>query len=503
MAAWLARVAALRPRWRYLALAGLGAVAGLGQAPFSLWPLTILALGAVLALVKDASGWRQASLMGLAAGWGYFALSLHWIVEPFFVDAARHAWMSPFALFFLALGMALFWALACGAAHRCGARSIAVIGAFILVEALRTYLFTGFPWAQLGHVLIPTWALAWSAWGGSLALTALVVLAACGVALAAQKRRAALPLLATALAIFAAAPLFTPEVPTPTEPRPTIRLIQPNAPQHLKWHPDYLQLFYDRQRAFTAEPPTGPAPDLIVWPETSVPVVLDRAEETLQAISRAANGTPVVLGIQRFEGLRYYNSLIRLGQVGEVTALYNKHHLVPFGEYMPFGDFFGRFGIDGLAANEGFGYSSGPGPVVIDMGALGTALPLICYEGVFPQDVGGYDRRPDFLLLITNDAWFGQIAGPYQHLAQARLRSAEQGLPMVRAANTGVSAMIDARGQITAQIPLNEAGWRDAALPPPLPPTFYATTGDAPIAALGLFLLFLSLLIKWPQSRRK
>ena len=185
-----------------------------------------------------------------------------------------------------------------------------------------------------------------------------------------------------------------------------------------------------------------------------------------------------------------------------MTALYDKHHLVPFGEYMPFGDFFGRFGIDGLAANEGFGYSAGPGPVVLDMGRLGTALPLICYEGVFPQDVGGYETRPDFLLLITNDAWFGQIAGPYQHLAQARLRSAEQGLPMVRVANTGVSAMIDAAGQITAQIPLNEAGWRDAPLPPPLAPTVYARTGDAPMIAFGALLLLLSFIYNRAGARR-
>lgn len=126
------------------------------------------------------------------------------------------------------------------------------------------------------------------------------------------------------------------------------------------------------------------------------------------------------------------------------------------------------------------------------MGGLGAALPLICYEGVFAQDVLSAPERPDFMLLITNDAWFGQVSGPYQHLAQARLRSAEQGLPMIRVANTGVSAMIDATGRITAEIAMGKAGWRDAPLPPPLPRTLYARTGDLGMVALFALLLGLS-----------
>ena len=181
-----------------------------------------------------------------------------------------------------------------------------------------------------------------------------------------------------------------------------------------------------------------------------MPVLLDRAAPTLAAISRAARGVPVVLGIQRTEGPRIYNSLAVVEAGGAVTAFYDKHHLVPFGEYMPFGDLLARFGIYGLAANEGKGYSAGPGARLVEIAGLGRALPLICYEGVFRARSAGRARvAPDFLLLITNDAWFGKISGPYQHLAQARLRSAEMGLPMIRVANTGVSAMIDATGRVT------------------------------------------------------
>ncbi|HAW47204.1 MAG TPA: apolipoprotein N-acyltransferase, partial [Roseovarius sp.] len=227
-------------------------------------------------------------------------------------------------------------------------------------------------------------------------------------------------------------------------------------------------------------------------PETAVPVLLERAEPTLEAISEAARGVPVVLGIQRTEGPRIYNSLAVVAAGGAVTGVYDKHHLVPFGEYMPFGDLLARFGIYGLAANEGQGYSAGPGARLVDLGPLGRALPLICYEGVFARDLLAAPERPEFLLLITNDAWFGKISGPYQHLAQARLRSAELGLPMIRVANTGVSAMIDATGRVTDRIPLGEAGWRDAPLPPSLPETVYARLGDVPMLALYAALLALS-----------
>jgi apolipoprotein N-acyltransferase len=155
---------------------------------------------------------------------------------------------------------------------------------------------------------------------------------------------------------------------------------------------------------------------------------------------------------------------------------------------MPAAAFFARWNIAGLAARAEGGYSAGPGPQVIDLGALGTAMPLICYEVVFPQDVNAAPYRPDMLLQITNDAWFGTWSGPFQHLAQARIRAIEQGLPMLRAANTGVSAVIDGGGRVLAQIPLGEAGYIDAPLPPPMRVTLYSRTGDLPV----VFLLFLA-----------
>jgi len=477
---------------RTLALAALlGALAALGQAPVGAWPVTLLALAPVYAIFGRLQGWRRAAWLGLAVGTGYFMLSLGWIVEPFLVDAARHGWMAPFALVFLSAGLALFWAAGFALARAAGGRVPAWIGGLVLAEAGRTYLLTGFPWAQLGHVWIGTPFLHWSSWAGSLGLTALTLAGAATVwhLLAGKRLTAAVTVAAFALLYASAIALRPPAAAT--EGRPVIRLVQPNAPPHEKWRADRIQHFFTRQLSFSrAAGERGRSPDLIVWPETAIPWALNEAGPALELISEAAGDSPVVLGLRRIEGVNYYNSLIAIGSGGRVGAVYDKHHLVPFGEYIPFGNQLGRFGIGGLATREGYGYSSGPGARLIDLEGLGRALPLICYEGVFPQDVAAAPERPDFMLLITNDAWFGRVSGPYQHLAQARLRSAEQGVPMIRVANTGISAVIDPAGRVTAHLPLGQAGWRDAALPPPLPPTIYARTGDMPMLVAALILLF-------------
>lgn len=488
----LHRLAGMAPLRRWLIVIAIGALAALGQAPFGIWPATLLMLALVFGLFLNTASWRQAAGLGWAFGTGYFLLALSWIVEPFLIDVARHGWMAPFALLGLAAGLALFWAAGLALGRAAGGGSAGFIGGLALLEAARGYLFTGFPWAQPGHVLIDTAMLHWASYVGSLGLTALLLGGAAALWHAVAGVRAAGAVVVVLLGLlWPLGAWLRPEAAADAD-APIVRLIQPNAPQHEKWQADKIQGFFDRQILFTQAGETRP--DLIVWPETAVPVMLNSAAPTLEVISEAAGGVPVVVGLQRYDGARLYNSLALVEAGGTVAAVYDKHHLVPFGEYVPFGDWLGQIGIHGLAANEGQGYSSGPGAQVIDLGDLGRALPLICYEGVFPQDVRSAPERPDFMLLITNDAWFGQVSGPYQHLAQARLRSAEQGLPMIRVANTGVSAMIDATGQITAEIPMGRAGWRDAPLPPPLGPTIYARTGDLAMLVLLGLLLGLSLL---------
>jgi len=202
-------------------------------------------------------------------------------------------------------------------------------------------------------------------------------------------------------------------------------------------------------------------------------------------IGAAGHGAPVAVGLQRVEGTRGFNTMQVFDATGATLATYDKHHLVPFGEYIPLGDLaYDWFGLSAFAAQTGHAYSAGPGPQVLDLGPkLGKVLPLICYEAVFPQDLRT-DTRPGWLLQITNDAWFGTLTGPFQHAAQARLRAVEQGLPLVRVANTGVTEVVDARGRVTASLPFGMPGYLDALLPGPLPPTFYATWGELPALLL-------------------
>lgn len=482
--------------------AALGALAALGLAPFNAWPLTLAALICVPSLLIGARSPWQAIWTGWALGTGYFAVGMVWIIEPFLVDVARYGWMAPFALVFLSAGLALFWAVAFGAACALGrsptSKTLLLICTWSLAEFARAYVLTGFPWAALAQIWTDTPVILLLAWVGPHGVAVLTLLAALPVGLVLQCNMTRLgrlvlfvPAVGLAGLIFAAGQSHQPVTLTTK----TVRLIQPNARQDQKWNPDLIPMFFQRQVDFTA---AGPRPDLIVWPETAVPTLLAHAEPAFDVITGAAAGTPVVLGIQRRDGARLFNSMVYIDGTGSVVETYDKHHLVPFGEYFPFGDLAARFGLRGFAAQDGDGYSSGAGAQLMPMGALGHAVPLICYEAVFPQDVSAAPGRGDFLLQITNDAWFGDWSGPYQHLAQARMRAVEQGLPMIRVANTGVSAMIDPLGQITDSIPLGEAGFIDAILPAPLPKTIYARNGDVPI----LFILFGVLLGLIGFSRR-
>ncbi len=480
---------------RRLAAAGaMGAVAALGQAPFDLWPLSILAFAGALMVFSLAPTPRAATYVMWAGGTGYFAVALHWIVEPFLVDVARHGWMAPFALLFLAGGLALFWAaagrIAFWLAPSPRLRVWVFAGLLVLAEYARAHVFTGFPWAHPGHILIDTGLLPVSTWVGAHGLTTLVIFTA---ALAAylSLRWSVFWGFAALLPISVAGILATiPATPAPHAAAPIIRLVQPNAPQHLKWRPHMIPVFFQRGLDLTAAPPKDgiPDPDLIIWPETSLPETLNWSETSRARLAEAANGASVLVGARRLDGEYGRNTMAMLDQMGEITTLYDKHHLVPFGEYLPFDNFMAQIGLRGLAVLLPGGYRPGPGPVTFDLPAeLGTVFPMICYEAIFP----GYIRtvpRPDWMVHITNDAWFGTFSGPYQHLALARLRAAEQGLPVLRAANTGISAVIDARGQVVDALALGTTGYLDAPLPPALPPTVYARLGDVPIIMLVLIL---------------
>jgi apolipoprotein N-acyltransferase len=469
-----------------------GACAAFGQAPFDLWLLSLLGFAMLLHLGVAAATPQQGGVILWLGAASYFAVSLNWLVEPFLVDAAATGWMAPFALAAMSLGLALFWwlagwlALRFVPAERGVARIAGLVGLLALAEMARAVVLGGFPWAHPGHVLIDTPLLALAGVAGAHGLTLLVLALAGAIAFFAPRRPAA-AVLVLAMPLLGAIWLgaAVPPAPPPAPDAPIIRLVQPNAPQHLKWREDMIPVFFQRALALTATPAQTP-PALVIWPETSLPVLLDYADIEAGRIADAAGGAMTLVGAQRFEGFQPRNSLALLDPAGLPRAVYDKHRLVPFGEYMPGGMVANAFGLRGLAERLDGGYGPGPGPMLIQLGAgLGQVFPMICYEVIFARDLGRA-ARPDWMVQVTNDAWFGSFSGPYQHLALARLRAAEQRLPLLRAANTGVSAVIDARGAIAAMLPLNAAGALDAPLPPALPPSVYARTGDLPIFFLVL-----------------
>ena len=480
-----------RSRWvQWMALAAAGVIAGLGQAPIDAWFMTVGAFGVLFYVYPFITSPRQAAFVVWSFGFGYFAFSLRWIIEPFLVDIARHGWMAPFALFLMGTGGALFWAMAAWIAARIAPRN-AVVLALLLVaaEAMRALILTGFPWALIGHVWVPTHLAQLAAFGGPHLLSLVTMIAAFAVTWLLSRRYVLGVCVIAALCVLAFV-VRPPDVQTAQPDQPLVRMVQPNAPQQQKWDPAFRDMFVNRMIALTGE---GAVPDLVVWPETAMPYLLNYLDDDLQLLSDAARGAPLVFGVQRFDDQqRAYNSLAVLGAGGEIQSIYDKRHLVPFGEYIPGARLLGQVGMSGLARNLGTGFAAGSqdGPVLLD--GIGAAVPLICYEGIFAEEINYAGARPRLLLLITNDAWFGQAAGPRQHLAQAQLRAIEQGLPMVRTANTGITAMIDPRGRIVASLPLGVHGAIDVALPQVAPPTPYSRFGEWPFFGLLVLLTFAS-----------
>jgi apolipoprotein N-acyltransferase len=484
----LTRQLAFGPKTRRFLAIGVGLVGALGHAPFHLLPLSLLGLIGFAWLHFQSQNARMAAWNGFWLGIGYFGLTMVWMAQPLLIEPERHAWMIPFVLVLMSGCLALFWAVSGWMAYRIPSKGLlsllAWVGCLTVAELLRSYLFTGLPWGLIGHIWIDWDVSQLAAYIGPLGLT-LVALLPCAFMASADRYYKVAGAGLMLLVFGAGALLAPPPFDKASETQPVIRIVQPNVPQDIKWDYELADALIDRLIAHTAAPGD---PDVTIWPESAVPYLLDREDPLLQRISGAAGGKPVLFGIQRLEGERAYNSLVLL-QAGQVRDVYDKHHLVPFGEYIPVDWLISRIGLQAFSARQGYGYSKGPGPKLMDLGPLGHILPLICYEAIFPQDLRGV-ARPDWLLQVTNDAWFGNFSGPYQHLDQVRLRAIEQGLPMVRVANTGVSAVIDPYGRVVAELALNTEGILDVPLPVKRELTLYAQTGDAPLALLLVMALF-------------
>jgi apolipoprotein N-acyltransferase len=475
------RVADLTGWRRALAAVLIGAVTALAQPPMS-WPIVLfLAMPVLLWLLDGTAGPRAAFAVGWLAGAGHFAAAMFWIVEPFLVDAEIFGWMAPFALVGLAGGLALFWAVPFALARALwppGVWRILVLASLWTVSELgRSYVLTGFPWGLTAYAWVETPVIQTVALFGPYMLGLLTLVAAL---LPGQRSWSAVAVAALLVGAGWGVGAWRLAEPVPVrQERLVVRLVQPDASQALKWQPGMQEEFFRRHLEMSR---AEPRPDVVVWSETAVPFLLERSPELLRESAMAAAPGTLILGIQRSEstadGSRWYNSLAVLGSDGTPAAVYDKHHLVPFGEYIPRADWVARLGIPSIETLTRGGFSAGPGPHLISVPEVPPFLPLICYEAIFPRGLQAPEGRPEWLLQVTNDAWFGTVSGPYQHFAQARIRAIEQGLPLARAANTGISAMVDPYGRVVASLGLGETGFVDADLPGCLPSTLYVRLGD-------------------------
>ena len=484
-----------------LALAG-GGLAAIAFPPFGVWP-GLFGFGLLLRQLDRFGGprpLRAAFGLGWAAGFAYFLISTWWVGEAFLVDIAAHGWQAPFAILFLAGGLALLWGAA-AAVYRWitptgVGRVLVFAGVFGLFEWLRGHILSGFPWDLPGEV----WKAGSAPSQGAAVIGAygmsVLTLAIGGSAALIGRRPTRAGLSTMALALLALCMLWVggavrlAHASAPTGKAIKVRVVQPNIPQTEKWSPEAFHAIVARYVGLTASPSASPA-DVVIWPEAAIPDVaedfLASGSWTQTAIVDALRpGQILLMGAARTKGTpphaQYFNSLLALRRDGEALtqlAVYDKHHLVPFGEYMPLDTLMGAIGFKALV-NVGDGFTPGPAPAPISVPGLGLTQPLICYEGLFPSSFARSGPRPSWIVNVSNDAWFGETSGPWQHLNLASYRAIEEGLPIVRATPTGVSAVVDAYGRTKALIGLGRGGVIDADLPASLPPTPYSRCRDVP-----------------------
>ena len=474
----------------------LGAIAACGFAPLQLWPLTLLCFAALGGLLAETTKLRRALALGWWFGLGHFCLGLNWIATAFTYQAAMPAWLGWIAVTLLSLYLAVFPALATGTAWLfAGRRRVALPallgGTWIVCELLRATVFTGFAWNPVAAIWAPvepmriltlgigTYGLS----GLTVALGALMWEAVASVA--ARLILIAFVLIETGIAFFQ---------PRPAAPRPDVPLlhvVQPNIGQDRKWDAAQSADNYHRLTSLSGRP--GPRLRILLWPEVAVPALLE--QDPLARTALAGLLGPRDLMLTGAEAIRFdangdpvsaTNSLFALDSKGRLLGRYDKAHLVPYGEYLPMRPLLSRIGLSRLAPGD-MDFDAGPGPRDIMLPGIGKVGVQICYEIIFSGHVIDRTNRPLFLFNPSNDAWFGRW-GPPQHLAQARLRATEEGLPVVRSTPTGISAVIDANGRLLSAI-----GWRrPGSIEIPLPPTHAATPfarwGNILPLALALFL---------------
>lgn len=469
-------------------LAGL--LAALALPPIHVLPILLLSVPVLLLLIEGTNGFWVAVRRGWWFGFGLYLVGLYWITEAILIESARLWWCVPLAVPALSALLAAFVAAAVGVAWLARAgwpRWAALGGAWVLADLARQFVGTGFPWNLWGSV----WELPGRA--GDVMIQPAALVGVHGLTLA-TVLLAGLPLLnwwfrsagIALLAAWVAFGLVRAGAPLPPAPGITAVLVQGDIAEGQKWSQALAAGIFGRYLDLTREAVAraGDAPRVVIWPETAFPALLGRDPQARRMIAEAAGGAPSLIGSVRLDANgRQRNSLFALTGTGEIAAIYDKWHLVPFGEYQPSWFPF-------VQVVPGGGFAAGPGPATLHVPGLPPFGPIICYEAIFPSQVVDESDRPRWIVNITNDAWFGNSTGPRQHLAAARMRAVEEGLPLLRAANTGITAAFDARGHEIARLAMNRPGTLVVPLPGALLPTPYSRMGlTLPIVLATLTLL--------------
>jgi apolipoprotein N-acyltransferase len=512
--------------WKRAGIALLaGAVSSLAMAPFNAWPVLFITFPVVVWLIDGAAAGKMRGIPAAAmAGWwfgfGYFVPGLYWIGYAFLVDAQTFAWLLPAAICGLPAYLALFTAIGFALARllwtKDASRIFALAASLTIGEWLRGHVLTGFPWNAFGYALTEPLALAQSAslvglWG--LTFITVAIFASPAVLIDGRSRTQR-PWLAPALALVLLVVMGTygmarlSRTPTQLVANVKLRIMQPNLSQDTRFNYSAKADVMSRYLALS-DRATGPqnsgvgAANILIWPESAFPFFLSREPDAMAQIANLLpKGTVLVTGAVRPPdaplGARItqaYNSIYVIDHDGSILSTYDKLHLVPFGEYLPFQSFMEKIGFQQLTKVHG-GFIPGTRRKPMDIPGAPRMLPLICYEAVFPDDITTRNDRPGWIVNLTNDGWFGISTGPYQHLQQSRVRAIEEGLPLVRAANTGISVVVDPVGRLIARLDLGVEGVLDSGLPAAISPTVYSKIGDIPAA------MFVALAIIFAVRRR-
>lgn len=498
--------------WKRAAIAFIcGATSALTMAPVNAWPILFVTFPVMVWLIDGSGagklgGIPAAALSGWWFGFGYFVVGLYWIGYAFLVDAETFAWLLPFAVAGLPALLALFMAFGFALARliwtRDATRILALAAALTATEWLRGHILSGFPWNTFGYALTEPLALAQTAsllgiWGLTFLAVAIFASPATLIDDRGLTRRPGLPLaisLALLVVMGAYGTLRLSAQPTHFVDKVKLRLMQPDLQQDVKFNYGAKKAVMEKYLALS-DRSTGPHSTgvkdatILIWPESAFPFFLTREADAMAQIADfLPPGTTLITGAVRPPDVpagvkitRAYNSIYIIGDDGTVLSYYDKLHLVPFGEYLPFQSVMEKLGFVQLTKMRG-GFIPGTRRRAMDVPNAPRVLPLICYEAIFSGAVVPRGERPGWIVNVTNDGWFGISSGPYQHLQQARLRAIEEGLPLVRAANTGISAVIDPVGRVIGHLTLGSEGVLDSGLPTAIAPPLFTRTGDLPVA---------------------